>query len=130
MKSRSYPRSFPRAIVHGTAVVRIRGFKGEGQVLDVTVPGCSIDSPLSPKKGDSVTLRVSLLHAGASFHVALGIVRWVQGSRFGVEFIEMEPSERERYHAAVATCLHRQAASPGRPEERPSPTWQKQLVVQ
>jgi hypothetical protein len=79
-------------------------------VLDLTVPGCLIESPLSPQKGDSLALRVKMLQAGASFRVARGVVRWVQGSRFGVEFIEMDPHERQRYNAIVDKLLQQQAA--------------------
>jgi PilZ domain len=112
------PRYYPRAVVQASAVFIVGGFTGEGQVLNLTVPGCLIDSPLSPKKGDSLTLRLGLPQVGATFRVALGVVRWVQGSRFGVEFIEMDPKERLRYNAAVGKLLQRQAASHSRPDQK------------
>ena len=112
------PRYYPRAVVHASAVFTVDGLTGEGQVLDLTVPGCLIDSPLSPPKGASLTLRVSLPQGGATFRVARGVVRWVQGSRFGVEFIEMDQTERLRYNAAVGTCLHQQAARHARPDQQ------------
>ena len=111
------PRYYPRAVVQASAVFTVGGRMGEGQVLDLTVPGCLIDSPLSPKQGDSLTLRVSLPQGGATFRVALGVVRWVQGSRFGVEFIEMDQKERLRYNATVGAFLHQQAANPARPDQ-------------
>ena len=80
------PRYSPRVRVQGSAAFTVGGFTGNGQVLDLTVPGCLIDSPLSPQKGDSLMLRVSLPEIGATFCVARGAVRWVQGSFFGVEF--------------------------------------------
>jgi hypothetical protein len=112
------PRYHPRAVVQGSAVFIVGGLTGEGQVLDLTVPGCLIDSPLSPKKGDSLTLCLDLPQAGALFSVARGVVRWVQGARFGVEFIEMDQQERLRYNATVATVLHQQAASHSRPDPK------------
>jgi hypothetical protein len=112
------PRYYPRAVVQASAVFTVDGLTGEGQVLDLTVPGCLIDSPLSPPKGASLTLRVSLLPGGATFRVARGVVRWVQGSRFGVEFIEMDQTERLRYNATVGTVLHQQAARHSRPDQQ------------
>jgi len=52
------PRYYLRVIVQGSAVFTVGGFTGEGQVLDLTVPGCLIDSPLSPNKGDLPVLRM------------------------------------------------------------------------
>ena len=105
------PRYYPRAIVHGSAVFTVGGVIGEGQVLDLTVPGCLIASPCSPHKGDSLELCLDLPQLSAPFRVARGVVRWVQRSRFGVEFIEMDKQEQLRYNAAVGTLLHKQIGS-------------------
>jgi hypothetical protein len=105
------PRYYPRAVVQASAIFTVGGLTGEGQVLDLTVPGCLIDSPRSPNEGDSLTLCVSLSQGGATFRVARGVVRWVEGSRFGVEFIEMDLRERFRYNATVGTLLNQQVAS-------------------
>ncbi len=65
-----------------------------------------------------MTLRVRLPEVGATFHVARGVVRWVQGSRFGVEFIAKDQKDRLRYNATVGEFLQRQAASPARPDQK------------
>jgi len=106
------PRYYPRAIVQASAVFTVGGLTGEGQVLDLTVPGCLIESPLSLKPGDSLTLRVNLPQMGATFRVALGVVRWVEGTRFGVEFVQMDQHDRLRYNALVGALLHQQTAAP------------------
>ena len=61
--------------------------------------------------GDSVTLRLGLPQEGDTIRVALGVVRWVQGAPFGVEFIEMDQKERLRYNATVDNFLQQQATS-------------------
>ena len=105
-------------MVQASAVFTVGGLMGEEQVLDLTVPGCLIDSPLSPQKGDSLTLRLDFPQAGATFRIALGVVRWVQGSCFGVEFIEMDQQEQLRYNAIVGKLLQHRAASPVRPNPK------------
>ncbi len=105
------PRYYPRAVVQGTAVCTTDRYTVEGQVLALTVPGCLIHSPLAPNKGDSVTLRGNLPQEGVIFQVARGVVRWVQGSCFGVEFIEMDQHERVRYNTTVTTLLRQQKAA-------------------
>jgi hypothetical protein len=109
------PRYSPRATVTGSAVFTVGGFTGEGEVRDLTVPGCSIDSPFSPKKGEVLTLRLHLPEVGVMFRVLLGVVRWVRGSRFGVEFLEMDHTERLRFNAIVGELLQQQAASQAQP---------------
>lgn len=104
------PRYYPRVAVQGSAIFTVGGFTGKGQVLDLTVPGCLIDSPLVPNKGDSLVLRMNLPQEGATFRVARGVVRWVLGTCFGVEFIEMDHRERLRYNATVDKLLHQQGA--------------------
>ena len=105
------PRLYPRAVVQGSAVFTVDGIIGEGQVLDLTLPGCLVDSPLSPNKGDSLTLCLDIPHVGALFNIARGVVRWVQGSRFGVEFIEMDLRERFQYNAFIDTLLDEQVGN-------------------
>ena len=111
------PRYAPRAVVQGSAVFTVNGFTGEGQVRDLTVPGCLMDSPFAPNKGDVMRLRVTLPQKGATFRVTMGIVRWVRGSCFGVEFIEMDQHERVRYNATVSTLLRQQIACRIRPDQ-------------
>lgn len=65
------PRYYPRAVVQGSAVFAGEGRTGEGTVLDLTVPGCLIDSPCPPHKGDSLELCLDLPH-------------WSSGSQVGV----------------------------------------------
>jgi hypothetical protein len=111
------PRYYPRVVVQGSAVFTVNGFTGEGRVLDLTVPGCLIDSPFAPNEGDSLTLRVTLPQESTPFRVTRGVVRWVRGSCFGVEFIEMNQQERVRYNTTVSTLLHRQTACHARPDQ-------------
>jgi hypothetical protein len=112
------PRYYPRAVVNASAIFTGSGFTGEGQVLDLTVPGCLIQSRFSAKKGESLTLRLAFPKIGITFLVARAVVRWVEGSRFGVEFVEMDQKERVRYNAAVDILLKHQAARHVQPDQK------------
>jgi hypothetical protein len=85
---------------------------GEGKLLNVTVPGCCIQSGFAAKKGDSLTLRLMFPQTGDRFLVGRAVVRWVKGSRFGVEFIEMDDAEQLRYKALVDDLLQFQIPAP------------------
>jgi PilZ domain-containing protein len=68
---------------------------GEGRVLDVTSPGCLIQSAgIAVVKGQSLQLKMSLPGHKVPLMVALGVVRWTIGNQFGVEFIKMDEANR------------------------------------
>lgn len=99
------PRYVQRASVRGSVDFTVAGLTGKGQILNLTVPGCMVESTVAPQKGDCMTLCLLIPQFGATFHVSMGVVRWVKGGRFGVEFIAMNQKDRLRYNACVAKCL-------------------------
>ena len=90
MKPRYKPRirlRFPVTFISGARV-------GKGQVLDLTLPGCLIESPVAIEDGQSLQLELFLPGLRFPVSVTLGVVRWTQGKRFGVEFIKMHESQQ------------------------------------
>ena len=83
---------------------------GEGRVLDLTSPGCLIESAVAVQKDQSVQLKMSLPGVKSPFIVTLGVVRWSRGNQFGVEFIKMDEANRvvlDRFMAHhIADLLH------------------------
>lgn len=67
---------------------------GEGRVLDVSVRGCLVEGPVLVRVGDHLQLRLFLPDSDLSMCVSLAAVRWAQGLRFGVEFIEVDEKHR------------------------------------
>jgi len=74
----------------------------EGCILDLTVPGCLIESPIVIKKGDYLQLKMLLPGCTSPCSVALAAVRWTKGSQFGVEFIKMHEKEQQQLHQVMA----------------------------
>ncbi len=105
-------RYLKRASVRGSVIFTAAGLTGEGRILDLTVPGCMVESDLSPQKGDCVTLRMFIPQFGATFNVSMGVVRWVKSGRFGVEFIAMKQKDRLRYNLCVSKCLRGNTSTP------------------
>jgi PilZ domain len=66
----------------------------EGHVWDMTNPGCQIESSISVTQGQSLQLELFLPGHQFPLAVALGVVRWTKGKRFGVEFIKMHESQQ------------------------------------
>ncbi|HSE22132.1 MAG TPA: PilZ domain-containing protein [Pyrinomonadaceae bacterium] len=67
---------------------------GRGQTLDLTVPGCLIESGTVVAQGDSLQLEIYVPGQRFPLSVSLAVVRWTKGKRFGVEFIKMHESQQ------------------------------------
>jgi PilZ domain-containing protein len=101
MKPR-YKRRIPlKATVNFSTGSRI----GEGQILDLTCPGCLIKSPIAVQKGQSLQLKIALPDQKLALMVALGVVRWTDGKQFGVEFIKMDEPHRVALNRFMAQHL-------------------------
>ena len=75
---------------------------GEGRLLDITSPGCLIESSVAVQKGQSLHLTIFLQGLESPLLIPLGVVRWTKGTQFGVEFIKMDEVNRlalDRYIA-------------------------------
>ena len=88
------PRYRQRIPVKIPVLFTIGAHLGEGRVLDITVPGCLIDSPVTVHKGQSMRLKLLLPGLKRPLAVSLAVVRWTNGNQFGVEFIKMDESQR------------------------------------
>lgn len=98
MQPRYKPRIRLRFPVTFTSGARI----GEGQVLDLTLPGCLIESSAAVEDAESLQLELFLPGLKFPVSVTLGVVRWTKGKRFGVEFIKMHESQQRILQRFVA----------------------------
>ncbi len=96
------PRYRTRIQANFPVIITLSSHASEGRILDLTVPGCLIESPLVTKKGDYLQLRMLLLGYTSVCSVALAAVRWAKGSQFGVEFIKMTAQDQRQLHYVIA----------------------------
>jgi hypothetical protein len=71
-------------------------YVGEGTVLNVSVPGCAVHSRKRVQPGSYLEMRILAPDAMTSLRVGLAKVRWCEGRRFGVEFIQMLGEDQVR----------------------------------
>jgi len=84
------------------SIVLARGMRvGEGQTLNMSEYGCLMESSLPVKVGDILQLRFCLHESEPSMRVSRASVCWVQGLRFGVEFIGIDEKDRARLNRYV-----------------------------
>ena len=78
---------------------------GEGRALDVSLPGCLLESPEKMFEGDYVQLRLFLPDAPTPLQVSLAAIRWVNGTRVGLEFIRTTTDQQCRLKHFVRARL-------------------------
>jgi hypothetical protein len=76
-------------------------FEGEATIVDLSTGGCQATSLTEVQVG--TTLRLSLFLHDQQWPVRIdgAMVRWVNGSSFGLEFTEIRSAQRERVRAII-----------------------------
>lgn len=69
-------------------------YMDEGELLDLSLPGCAIESSRCLIRDEYVRLQVLLPHHAVRVEVAK--VRWADGNRFGLEFLKMPEADKNR----------------------------------
>ncbi|HKU52026.1 MAG TPA: PilZ domain-containing protein [Nitrospira sp.] len=69
---------------------------GHGTVTNLTITGCEIESRIQFPIGAGLSLHVQASEARPPIIIALAIVRWKNGDRFGLEFVRFEGGTKEQ----------------------------------
>lgn len=69
-------------------------YMDEGEVLDLSLPGCAIESSRCLIPDEYVRLQVLLPHHAVRVEAAK--VRWAERNRFGLEFLNMPEADKAR----------------------------------
>ncbi len=72
------------------------GLEGEGVVVDLSRSGCKMRCETLPETGAALKVELFLPDYPRPLKIERGVVRWVKGERFGVEFVDIQASQRER----------------------------------
>src|SRR6185436_946197 len=85
-----------RVHTHFPVVFAGEAYVGEGTVLNVSVPGCAVHSRKRVQPGSYLEMRMLVPDTTPPLRVGLAKVRWCEGRRFGVEFIQMPGEDQVR----------------------------------
>ena len=94
-------RSHERIKFHCSVILDIGKQVDEGRILDLSVQGCLVESSVSVKVGANLQLRISLPGPEPPLRVPCATVRWTKGFQFGVEFMELEETDRVRLNRVL-----------------------------
>ena len=79
---------------------------GIGIVHNLGMGGCSIVSDLAVKIGVLLTVRLRIPEQPLAITIRAATVRWTRELEFGVEFLEMQKTERARLEQFLATQVN------------------------
>lgn len=90
------PRARHRVPVDYPALFTGDEGSGQGIMVNLTLAGGEIKSPVQLPIGAHVCLHIQTPSARPPIIIALAIVRWKQGDRFGLEFVRFEGEAKEQ----------------------------------
>ncbi|MBA3753494.1 MAG: PilZ domain-containing protein [Nitrospira sp.] len=71
------------------------GRVADASLLDLTVPGCQLETAFPLEPGQSVQLQVHL-DGKRPMRIDLGVVRWARQGKAGIEFLRMAEADQLR----------------------------------
>jgi len=70
--------------------------EAKGTIGDLSKGGCRAEGHVQPKTGAELRLSILMPDYAWPLKVDRALVRWVKGRHFGVEFVSMHSSQRDR----------------------------------
>lgn len=95
------PRYSQRVAISCSVIFAGDAGVGEGRILNLSLPGCLLESTPTLQCGHYVQLRIFLPDLQSPLHVPLAAVRWVDGFRVGLEFIRTSWEDQTRLESFV-----------------------------
>jgi PilZ domain len=91
-----YSRTYHRFPLFYPVIFGGAPFVGEGILSNLSLMGCSVMCDREVLCGSDVRVSVLLPHQTPALSIDLGMIKWVQGCQFGVEFLRLPLEARQR----------------------------------
>lgn len=98
MEQRKNPR-FPVRFRSSFTSLNLVG--GDGNITDLSLRGCRVESQTAVKPGTSLELRIHTSEDEPPLKIQEAVVRWSRAQQFGVEFVTLQPEEWARLQHTV-----------------------------
>lgn len=77
--------------------------RGQGVVVNISRGGCRARSTFLTQEDDSLGVVIRLPGSANPLYVMRAIIRWTYAQEFGMEFMDMEFSDRQRLNELIGT---------------------------
>jgi PilZ domain len=79
--------------------------EGTGTMLDLSLGGCRIESPVTVEPGVSLELRIHAPDIEWPLMIEAASVQWVSGQIFGLAFFQIRETEQERLGQVISDLM-------------------------
>ena len=79
--------------------------EGTGTMLDLSLGGCRIESPVTVESGVSLELRIYAPDIEWPLMIEAASVQWVSGQTFGLAFFQIRETEEERLGQVISNLM-------------------------
>jgi hypothetical protein len=100
-----YSRTYHRFPLFYPVIFGGAPFVGEGMLINLSLMGCSVMCDREVLCGSDVRVSVLLPNQTPALSIELGTIKWVQGHRFGVEFLRLPFEARQRLNSTLRVEL-------------------------
>ncbi len=106
-------RSSTRAAVTYPVRLSSDSKTGQGTVINLSVPGCAIETDLPVQPGDYLELLVMVPDQARPLTVGLAKVRWATQQKVGIEFIRVHRDDQSRIQRLIRRLLDESTVEAG-----------------
>lgn len=100
-RTRHYHRGLYRLPLCYPAMYCVHSTVGEGSISNISAVGCTIETNDPLTENQQLALRLLLPDKTESLPIEAAQVRWVQGTKAGVEFLQVDREANLRLHSFV-----------------------------
>ena len=79
--------------------------EGAGNILDLSMGGCRIESPVTVEPGVSLELRIYAPDIEWPLMIEAASVQWVSGQTFGLAFFQITETEQQRLGQVISDLM-------------------------
>ncbi|MDR4481366.1 MAG: PilZ domain-containing protein [Nitrospira sp.] len=102
-------RSSIRVTVTYPVRVSCDSMVGQGTLINLSGPGCAVETTLPVRPGDYLELHVMAPDQARPLTVGLAKVRWATEQKAGIEFIRVRQDEQNRLQRLIGQVLEASA---------------------
>ena len=106
-------RSSTRAAVTYPVRLSSDSMTGEGTVVNLSVPGCAIETDFPVQPGEYLELLVMAPDQARPLAVGLAKVRWATNQKVGIEFIRVRRDDQSRIQRLIRPLLEESVVEAG-----------------
>ena len=94
-------RRYGRIAVELSASISGGSSRAQGIIVDISLTGCRARSTLAVKKDDCVGVLIDVPGHDNPIYITRAAIKWANAQEFGMQFLEMELSDRQRLQETV-----------------------------